>query len=66
MIYNDKGGLAHMGYGGQLFYSNKDTGVTIIQMGSIDAEGPAVTLISANALLDMADKVNELLKDKKF
>ena len=66
MIYNDKGGLAHMGYGGQIFYSNKDTGVTIIQMGSIDAEGPAVTVISANALLDMADKVNELLKDKKF
>lgn len=66
LIYNDKGGMAHMGYGGQLWYSNKDTGVTIIQMSSIDAEGAAVTYNSAHALLDMADKVNDLLKDKKF
>jgi len=66
MVYNDKGGLAHMGYGGQIFYANKDTGVTIIQMGSIDAEGAAVTFNSANALLDMADKVNDLLKDKNL
>jgi hypothetical protein len=40
--------------------------VTIIQMGSIDAEGAAVTFNSANAMLDMADKVNALLKDKKL
>ena len=55
-----------MGYGGHLWYANKDTGVTIIHMGSIDAEGAAVTLNSANALLDMADIINDLLKDKQF
>ncbi len=66
MVYNNKGGLAHMGYGGQVFYSNKDTGVTIIQMSSIDTEGGAVTQNHAHALLDMADKVNELLKDKEL
>jgi hypothetical protein len=58
--------MAHMGYGGQLWYANKDTGVTIIHMASIDAEGAAVTLNSAHALLDMADIINEFLKDKKF
>lgn len=63
MHYNDKGGLAHLGYGGQLFYSNKDTGVTIIQMSSVDAEGGAVTFNTANALLDAADILNDLLKD---
>jgi CubicO group peptidase (beta-lactamase class C family) len=66
LVFNGKGGMAHMGYGGQLWYANKDTGVTIIHMASIDAEGAAVTLNSANALLDMADIINELLKDKKF
>lgn len=66
MMYNDKGGMAHLGYGGQLFYSNKDTGVTIIQMSSIDAEGGAVTFNSAHAILDMADTVNELLKEVQF
>lgn len=66
MLFNDRGGLAHLGYGGQLWYTNKETGVTIIQMGSIDSEGGAVTLNSANALLDMADKINELLKDKQM
>jgi len=66
LIYNDKGGMAHMGYGGQIWYTNKKTGITIIQMSSIDAEGSAVTYNSANALLDMIDIVNELLKDIKF
>jgi CubicO group peptidase (beta-lactamase class C family) len=66
LVYNDKGGFAHMGYGGQIFYTNKDTGVTIIQMSSIDAEGAAVTYNSAHALLDMVDKINELLKKKSF
>jgi len=66
LVYNDKGGMAHMGYGGQIWYANKDTGVTIIQMGAIDAEGGAVTYNSAHALLDMTEIVNELLKDKKF
>ena len=66
LVYNDKGGIAHMGYGGQIWYANKDTGVTIIQMGAIDAEGSAVTYNSANALLDMADIVNELLKEAPF
>jgi CubicO group peptidase (beta-lactamase class C family) len=64
LVYNDKGGMAHMGYGGQIWYANKDTGVTIIQMGSIDAEGAAVTYNSAHAMLDMTGIVNELLKDK--
>lgn len=45
---------------------NKDTGVTIIHMASIDAEGGAVTLNLGYALLDMADIINNLLKDKKF
>jgi CubicO group peptidase (beta-lactamase class C family) len=66
LTYNDKGGLAHMGYGGQIWYANKDTGVTIVQMGAIDSDGGAVTYNSANALMDMAEIVNELLKDKKF
>lgn len=65
LTYNDKGGLAHMGYGGQIWYANKDTGVTIVQMGAIDTEGGAVTYNSANALMDMAEIVNELLKDLK-
>jgi len=65
MHYNDKGALAHLGYGGQLFYTNKETGVTIIQMGSVDAEGGAVTFNSANALLDGAEIINDLLKDIK-
>ena len=38
MVYNDKGGMAHMGYGGQIWYANKDTGITILQMSAIDAE----------------------------
>lgn len=66
MVFNDKGGFAHMGYGGQIFYSNKDTGVTIIQMSSIDTEGGAVTQNHAHALLDMADKINNLLKHVKL
>lgn len=66
MHYNDKGGLAHLGYGGQMFYSNKETGVTIIQMGSVDAEGGAVTFNTANALLDAAEIINDLLKDTKI
>jgi hypothetical protein len=66
LTYNDKGGMAHMGYGGQIWYANKESGVTIIQMGAIDAEGSAVTFNSANALLDMADTVNDLLKDAPF
>jgi CubicO group peptidase (beta-lactamase class C family) len=66
LVFNDKGGMAHMGYGGQLWYANKDTGVTIIHMASIDAEGGAVTLNLGHALLDMADIINDLLKDKKF
>lgn len=66
LVYNDKGGMAHMGYGGQIWYANKDTGVVIIQMGSIDADGGAVTYNSANALLDMVDIVNDLLKNQTF
>lgn len=66
MHYNDKGGLAHLGYGGQMFYSNKDTGVTIIQMGSVDTEGAAVSFNLSNSLLDAADQLNELLKDLKI
>ncbi|MES0827961.1 serine hydrolase domain-containing protein [Ruegeria sp. SCP11] len=65
MYYNDKGGMAHLGYGGQMFYSNKDSGITIIQMGSIDSEGGAVTFNLGNGLLDAADLLNELLKDLK-
>lgn len=65
MHYNDRGGMAHLGYGGQMFYSNKDTGVTIIQMGSIDSEGGAATFNITNALLDAADQLNDLIKDVK-
>lgn len=66
LVYNNKGGMAHMGYGGQIWYANKETGVTIIQMGAIDAEGSAVTFNSAHALLDTMDTVNEILRDKPF
>lgn len=34
--------------------------------GICAAEGGAVTLNSANAMLDMTDKINDLLKNKKF
>jgi CubicO group peptidase (beta-lactamase class C family) len=66
LVFNEKGGMAHLGVGGQLWYSNKETGLTIIQMGSIESENFTMEEIYINALLDMTDIVNQLVKEGEF
>ncbi len=60
MILNDKGGMAHLGYGGQLWYANYKTGVVIVKTSTMD-NFAASDKDTAKATVNMAEKIDDYL-----
>ena len=60
MILNDKGGMAHLGYGGQIWYANYKTGVVIVKMSTLDnfAAADKDTLL---ATVNMVKRIDDYL-----
>lgn len=59
-ICHENGGWAHLGYGGQVWYANIDTGVTIVKLSTLDMPA-GIDSDTAHATLDVCDIISEKL-----
>ena len=62
LIINKKGGMGHLGYGGQFWYANHKTGVVIVKMSTLDNfaaadKDTAVTTMNIVEIID--DKISK-------
>lgn len=63
LIINELGGMAHLGYGGQVWYANANSGVVIVKMSTLD-NFAAADADTGNATLDILVNIDKFLSQQ--